>query len=154
VIGDFIAAGDMSGTVEHIGLKTTRVRSLTGEQLVFPNSDLLGSRIRNYKRMEDRRIAFTLGVACETPYEKLVQIPVIIREIIEPLPQVRFDRAHFRAFGASTLDFEVVFYMLDPNYTLYMDTQQQINLEIYRRFSAEGIELAYPTQAVYLKREA
>ena len=150
VVGDYIAVGDLGGSVEHIGLKTTRLRSPSGEQLIFANNDLLSSRIRNYRRMNQRRIAFTLGVACETPYDKLERVPAMIQEIVEVQPQTRFDRCHFRAFGDFTLNFETVFFMLDPNYRLYMDTQQAINLAILKRFAEEGIELAYPTQMVYV----
>jgi small-conductance mechanosensitive channel len=150
VVGDYIAVDDLGGTVEHIGLKTTRLRSLAGEQLILANNDLLSSRIRNYKRMDQRRIASTLGVACETSYEKVERIPAMIREIVEAQPQTRFDRCHFKAFGDFTLDFETVYYMLDPGYGLYMDTQQAINLAILKRFAEEGIELAYPTQLIYV----
>jgi len=139
------------GTVEHIGLKSTRIRSLSGEQLVFSNSDLLKSRIRNYKRMYERRVVFSLGVTYETPYEKLERIPALIREIIEAQPQVRFDRAHFKEYGAFSLNFEIVYYVLSPDYNLCMDTQQAINLAIFRRFKEEGIDFAYPTQTLYLQ---
>lgn len=152
VIGDSISVGEYVGTVEHIGLKSTRVRSFTGEQLVFANSDLLDSRIRNYGRMDERRASFALGVANETPYEKLVEIPGIVQAIVEAQPPVRFGRAHLRGFGDFALDFEVVYFLLTSDYTVFMDTQQAINLEILRRFAEEGIELPYPTQAVRLAR--
>lgn len=151
VIGDFITVGDFSGTVEHIGLKSTRVRSLSGEQLVFGNNDLLSSRIRNFKRMARRRVPFTVGVTYQTSYEKVKIIPDIINEVIEAQPQVTFDRAHFKGFGSSSLDFEVVYYVEDSNYNLYMDIQQVINLDIMHRFEQEGIEFAYPTQTVILQ---
>ncbi len=153
-IGDFINVGDYSGTVEHVGIKSTRLRSLTGEQLVLSNSDLLDSRIRNYKRMKRRRCVFSLGVAVDTPYNKLKQIPDILREIITALPEIEFDRAHFTAFGNYTLDFEVVYFVPSPDYALFMDAQQAINLEIYRRFEEEGIELPYPTQVVVVKPQS
>jgi small-conductance mechanosensitive channel len=152
VIGDFIIIGDYMGSVDQIGLKTTRVRSLSGEQIIFPNSDLINSRIRNYKRMEDRRIVFSVGVLYETPAEKLRAIPQMIREIIEQQENARFDRAHFKSFGAFSLDFEVVYYVLSPDYNLYMDLQHAINLAIFERFAAEGIGFAYPTQTLYLSR--
>lgn len=154
VIGDFIIVGDLMGTVEHVGLKTTRIRSLSGEQLVFSNTDLLKSRIRNYKRMQERRVLFSIGVVYQTPYPKVEKIPQIIREIVEGCQQVRFDRAHFRDYGASSLNFEVVYYILSPDYNVYMDIQQKINLQLYRRFEEEGIEFAYPTQTVYLRKES
>ena len=153
VIGDFIIVGDFLGTVEHIGLKTTRLRSLSGEQLVFGNGDLLSSRIRNYKRMAERRILFAFGVVYQTPAEKLETIPGIVREIVESQDKTRFDRAHFKAFGDFSLNFEVVYYVLEPDYNLYMDIQQRINLALYRRLEAEGIEFAYPTQTLYVVGE-
>ncbi|MEW6045354.1 MAG: mechanosensitive ion channel family protein [Bacillota bacterium] len=154
VVGDFIIVGEYLGTVERIGLKTTRIRSLSGEQLVFSNNDLLNSRIRNYKRMQERRVAFSVGVTYQTPYEKLAAIPSLIREIVEAQEKTRFDRAHFQRYGDFALIFEVVYYVTVPDYNTYMDIQQAINLEIYRRFALEGIEFAYPTQTVYLARAA
>src|SRR5690606_24321131 len=124
VVGDFIVVGDLSGTVERVGLKTTRVRSLSGEQLVFSNSDLLESRIRNYKRMYERRVVFRFGVEYGTPREKLEWIPSAVKRIIEDLPDVRLDRAHFASFGPYSLDFEVVYYVLKADYNTYMDRQQ------------------------------
>jgi small-conductance mechanosensitive channel len=153
VVGDFVVIGDLMGSVEHVGLKTTRIRSLSGEQLIFSNADLLGSRIRNFKRMSERRVLFTLGVTYQTPSDKLSAIPGMLREIVSAAPGVRFDRAHFRSCDDFALTFEVVYYVLDPDYNRYMDTQQGINLEIFRRFEREGIDFAYPTQTVYLKPE-
>jgi small-conductance mechanosensitive channel len=153
VIGDFIVVGDQRGTVEKIGLKTTRVRSLSGEQLVFANADLLQSRINNFKRMEERRITFNFGVLYETPIDKVEQIGGMIQEIVEQEPMARFDRAHFLAFGNFSLDFEVVYFVLSPDYNTYADVQQQINLSLMRRFEAEGIGFAYPTQMLYVKRK-
>ena len=153
VVGDFIVIGELMGTVEHVGLKTTRLRSLSGEQLVFANADLLGSRIRNFKRMSERRVLFTVGVTYQTPSARLSAIPGILREIISADQGVRFDRAHFKSYDDSALTFEIVYYVLDPDYNRYMDTQQRINLEIYRRFEREGIEFAYPTRTVYLRSE-
>lgn len=150
VVGDFIIVGDYLGTVERIGIKTTRVRSLSGEQLIFSNSDLLSSRIRNFKRMQERRVLFTVGVTYQTPYEKLKTLPGLIRSIVESQPQVRFDRAHFARYGDFALILEVVYYVLTPDYNTYMDVQQAINLEIFRRFAAEGVEFAYPTQTIHL----
>jgi small-conductance mechanosensitive channel len=150
-IGDFILVDDLQGTVEHIGLKTTRVRGLGGEQLVFANSDLLKSRIRNYKRMEERRIAFTVGVIYQTPPDKLERIPGIIREVVEAQENCRFDRAHFAAFGNFALNFETVYYVTDADYAVYMDVQQAINLGLFRRFREEGIAFAYPTQRIFIE---
>jgi len=152
VIGDFIIIGDDAGTVEKIGLKTTRVRSLSGEQIVCANSDLLSSRVRNYKRMYERRIPFTIGVTYDTPAEKLERIPGIIRAIIEGQPTTRFDRCHFKSFGDFALSVETVYYVLVPDYGTYMDIQQSINLAVMRAFEEEGIEFAYPTQTLYLSK--
>jgi small-conductance mechanosensitive channel len=152
VIGDFIIVGDKRGTVEHVGLKTTRVRSLSGEQIVFSNTDLLSSRIDNYRRMNERRILFTLGITYQTPSDKLEAIPGMIQEIIEDQDQVRFDRSHFNAYGDFSLNFETVYYVLERDYALYMDIQQAINLAIYRKFEEEGIEFAYPTQTLFVEK--
>lgn len=150
VIGDTIVIGDQQGTVENIGLKTTRIRSVSGELIVFSNADLLKGSIRNFQRMTERRILFSLGVVYQTPHEQLSAIPDMIREIIEKIPKTRFDRTHFKSFGDFALVFEVVYYVLSADYKDYMDTQHAINLEIYRRFAAEKIEFAYPTQMVYV----
>lgn len=143
LIGDFVIVGDYMGTIEHIGLKTTRVRSLTGEQIIFSNEDLLQSRIRNYKRMMRRRIAFTFTVTYETPRDKLTAIPTMLREIIEGQAKATFDRAHFKSYGDIGLIFEVVYYVEDPDYNLYMDIQQAINLAVMQRFAENGIAFAY-----------
>jgi len=152
VIGDFIVVGDLMGTVDRIGLKTTRVHSLSGEQIIFSNSDLLASRVRNYKQLYERRIAFSFGVTYQTPLDALEGIPALVEGIVENLPDVRFDRCHFKAFGPSSLDFEVVYYVVLPSYVVYMDRQQAINLAIMRAFEARGIEFAYPTQTLYVGR--
>ncbi len=150
VVGDFIIVGDHMGTVEHIGLKTTRVRSLSGEQLVFSNNDLLSSRIRNYKRMQERRIVFSFGLLYQTTREQLEAVPGIVRDVLGNQELARFDRAHFKGFGDSSLDFEVVYYMLVPDYNSYMDTQQAINLDLITRFEEMGVDFAYPTRTVYI----
>ncbi|MFQ5746302.1 MAG: mechanosensitive ion channel family protein [Gemmatimonadota bacterium] len=151
VPGDFLAVDDYLGSVEHIGLKTTRVRSISGEQLVFSNADLLTSRIRNYGRMYERRILFTIGVTYDTPPEKVARIPGMIREAIESRENTRFDRSHFRTFGPSSLDVETVYYVTVPDYATYMDIQQQINLDLLRRFADEGIEFAFPTRTIHVE---
>jgi small-conductance mechanosensitive channel len=155
VLGDFLVVGDHMGAVEEIGLKTTRLRSLSGEQLVFSNADLLGSRIRNYGRMFERRVVFKIGVTYRTPREALKMIPAILREAVESLgDQVRFDRAHFQAYGDFALTFETVYYVLGPDYNAYMDCQQAINLTIHQRFEEEGIEFAYPTQTLFVVKDS
>ena len=153
VIGDFVVVDDLEGDVEDIGLKSTRIRSLSGEELIISNTDLLSSRIKNYKRMEKRRISFTIGVIYGTPVEKLKKIPGMIENIISPLENVEFDRTHFKTLGDFSLDFSVVYHVLDPAYSSYLDIQQTINLEIYQQFEKEGIEFAYPTQTVMLESE-
>jgi small-conductance mechanosensitive channel len=154
VIGDSIVVDQLSGIVEHIGMKTTRVRSVGGEQLIFSNNDLLKSRIGNYRRMTERRIVFIFGVIYHTPPEKLVLINTIIKEIVEAQHPVRFDRVHFKEYGESSLNFEVVYFVKNPDYNLYMDIQQAINLEIFRRFLSEGIEFAYPTRTMFIQSGA
>jgi small-conductance mechanosensitive channel len=149
-LGDFIIVGDVLGAVEHIGLKTTRVRGLGGEQVVFSNGDLLKSRIHNHKRMETRRVAFVLRVAYGTSEEQLCGIPRMLREIISAKPNVDFERAHFFMWGEWSLDFEVVYHFRSPDYILHMDAQQDIFLEIYRRFEEEGIRFAHPMSIVRL----
>ncbi len=150
VLGDFIVVGDMQGTVEHVGLKTTRIRSLSGEQLVFSNSDLLSSRIRNYKRMAERRIVFGFGVTYDTPPAQLRGIPDLVRAAIEAQDRTRFDRCHLKGFADSSLSYETVYYMTVPDYAAYMDVQQAVNLELLERFTDEGIEFAFPTQTLHV----
>jgi small-conductance mechanosensitive channel len=151
VLGDFLVVGDFLGAVEDIGLKTTRVRSLSGEQLVFSNADLLKSRIRNYGRMYERRVVFSIGVTYQTPREKLERVPGMIRDAIEAQDHVRFDRAHFKSFGDFSLVFEAVYYVLGPDYNQYMDIRQAINLSIHEQFEEASIEFAYPTQRLLLE---
>ena len=151
VIGDFIVIDDYSGTVEHVGLKTTRIRSISGEQLIFSNSDLLKARLRNYKRMQERRIVFSFGVLYQTSPQQLQQIPGIVRGIIEAQERARFDRAHFSRFGESSLDFEVVYWMKEPDYGRYMDTQQAINLALFQAFAEAKIGFAYPSRSIYIE---
>lgn len=150
VIGDFIVMDDILGTIEHIGLKTTRIRSLSGEQIVVANADLLKSRIRNFKKMYERRVVFTFGVVYQTPFERLERISAIVRALVEQQPETRFDRAHFKEYGESALVFEVVYFVLNPDFNVHMDVQQAINLAIFRRFQEEGIEFAYPTRTLHV----
>lgn len=151
-IGDFITVGEYSGTVEHIGIKTIRLRSITGEQLVFSNKDITNSRVRNYKRMEKRRVLFTIGVTYGTPLPILKEIPGILRSIIESVPETAFDRAHFSAFADYSQNFEVVYYVLSGDYGKFMDIQQEINYKIREAFDTRGISFALPTQTLYLRR--
>jgi small-conductance mechanosensitive channel len=154
VVGDFIIVGDLAGSVEKVGLKTTRVKSLSGEQLVFANAQLLNSQIRNYKKMQERRIAFGIGVTYETPLEKLRAIPGWLKAIVAAQPDVRFDRAHFKAYGDFSLDFVIVYYVLSADYGQYMDRQQAINLAIFEKLAAEDVEFAYPTRTLYVHQQS
>ena len=149
VIGDAISVGDFTGTVEQIGIKTTRLKSVNGEQIIMGNSDLVHSRIRNFKRLEERRSLFSVGVTYDTPPEVLQRLPAMLKEIVEKTPLTRFDRAHFARFADSALVFETAYFVQKPDYQSFMDTQQAINFEILRRFEREGIQFAYPTQVVY-----
>jgi small-conductance mechanosensitive channel len=150
VVGDFVIVGELMGVVEKIGVKTTRVKSLSGEQLIFANSDLLNSRIRNFKRMQERRVPFTFGVLYQTTPERLEEIPPMIKGIIEGIENTRFDRAHFKGFGASSYDFEIVYYIGSPDYNIFMDVQEKINLGICRKFAEMGVEFAYPTRTIFM----
>jgi small-conductance mechanosensitive channel len=153
-VGDFISSGETLGVIEYIGVKTTRIRSLSGEQVILSNSDLINSRIHNYKHMKERRVVFRIGVVYQTPRPLLERIPSMLRSAIEETPDTRFDRAHFVEYGDYALVFEVVYYVLSPDYTVYMDAQQRINLAIHRRFEEAGVAFAYPTQQLILQRGA
>jgi small-conductance mechanosensitive channel len=147
-VGDFITVDDKKGTVDHIGIKTTRLISISGEQLAFSNSDLTKSRIHNFKRMDRRRVVFTIGVVYSTTHEKLQKIPRIIKDIITSQELTTFDRAHFATFGPYSLGFEIVYFIESADYVPYMNTQEAINLKIFKAFDEEKIEFAYPTQTV------
>jgi small-conductance mechanosensitive channel len=147
-IGDTIAVDASIGTVEHIGLKTTRIRSLSGEQIIFSNAELLKIRVRNLKRMTERRVVFSVGVTYDTSPDLVERIPGMIRAIVEAQPQARLDRAHFARFMDSSLEFEVVYFMTIPDYLPYMDTQQAINLALLRTFNDAGISFAFPTRTI------
>ncbi|MFM1793735.1 MAG: hypothetical protein RL642_120, partial [Bacteroidota bacterium] len=151
-VGDFITVDDKKGTVEYIGIKTTRIRSITGEQLIIANSNLTGSRIHNFKRLESRRVVFTIGVVYGLPIEKLKMIPSIIKQIVSKSELVRFDRVHFNRYGDFSLDYEVVFFVDTPDYNVYMDILQQINFDIYEQFAAEKIDFAFPTQTLIFNK--
>ncbi len=153
-LGDFIIIGDYMGTVEHIGIKTTRIRSLGGEQVVFSNTDLTDSRVRNYKLMEKRRVLFRIGVTYQTPLSQLKEIPKIIENIIRNAKDTAFDRAHFFAYGDFSLIFEVVYFVIGPDYNKYMDIQQEINFAIKEEFEKRGIEFAYHTQTLYMHKSS
>lgn len=151
-VGDFIILGEDMGTVENIGIKSTRIRTLQGQELIIPNKELTETRVHNYKRMERRRISFGFGIVYETPTEKLKTIPGMVKNILDGMENVKTDRVHFSKFGDSSLDFEVVYYIESNDYNVYMDTQQAINLAIKEKFEKEKIEMAFPTQTVYVKK--
>jgi small-conductance mechanosensitive channel len=152
VVGDFIVSGEVRGTIESIGIKTTRLRSISGEQIVISNKDLLESRVQNFKRMWERRVVKRLGFVYATPPNTLAQIPTWIREIISREEKLRFERCHFVDYGASSLDFELVFYVTDPDYKLYMDIQQRILLDILSKLNNEKVEFAFPTQSLLIEK--
>jgi len=151
-VGDFIIIDNFLGSIEHIGIKTTKIRSLGGEQLVFSNTDLTNSRLRNYKRMTNRRVVFKLGVTYQTSLQQLQKIPVIITNIIKNVNGSAFDRAHFSSYGDFSLVFEAVYYVIGGDYTKYMNIQQEINFKIKEEFEKRGIEFAYPTQTLFLEK--
>ncbi|WP_022978461.1 mechanosensitive ion channel family protein [Nevskia ramosa] len=144
VIGDAMAVDGFSGTVEHVGLKTTRLRADTGEQLIFSNSDLLKARLRNYKRMYERRVVMTVDVEFATPVDVVEKIPAMLRDIVASQDKTRVDRAHLKALVGGAYQFELVYWMIDPDYGLYMNTRQQVLLTIVRRFEADGIRFSFP----------
>ncbi len=149
-VGDFIAIDNFMGTVEHIGIKTTRVRSIQGEELIISNKDLTSSVLRNYKKITKRRVVHKLGVDYNTDPAVLKIIPDEIKKIVSLCDNVQFDRAHFTSFGVYSLEFELVYFILSDDYYLFMDRQQSINLEILDTFSKKGIKFAYPTQVLYI----
>jgi small-conductance mechanosensitive channel len=153
-VGDFIVVDDKKGTVEYIGIKTTRLKSLSGEQIVMSNSNLTNSRVHNFRRMESRRIVFQVGVIYGTPLEKLKEIPGIITRILEDEPLTTPDRVHFAAYGDFSLNFEAVFFVQSADYKQYMDIHQDINYKLYEEFEKRGIEFAYPTQTIHVKQSA
>lgn len=154
VVGDFIVTGDTVGTIEEIGVKTTRVRALSGELLVLPNSTLASARIQNFKQMSARRVVFKFGVVYQTSAEKLRRAPGIVKGIIEASAKARFDRVHFMNYGDSSLDFEAVYYVLSPDYNVYMDTHQAILLAVFEAFEKEGLSFAYPTRTLHIESQA
>jgi small-conductance mechanosensitive channel len=154
VVGDEISVSGVQGTVERIGIKTTRVRALSGELIIFSNNDLLKSTIHNWQRMDERRVPFTVEVVQDTPPDVLERIPAMLKEAIESQPKTRFVRAHFKACGAYAFIFEAVYHVLSREYRVYMDVHQAVNLGIVRAFADHGIAFAYPTQTVLVRSEA
>jgi small-conductance mechanosensitive channel len=152
-VGDYIATGSGQGNVEYVGLKTTHIRSLTGEQIIIGNAELLKLPLKNYKRMDERRIDFRFRVSYDTPPDQLEAIPGLVRSAIEAEPELRFGRAHLSGLGDSAIEFEVVYNVLSPSYDVYMDAHQRLNLHLLREFAARGIELAYPTRTLIVAQD-
>lgn len=152
VVGDSIQVDNLQGTIEHVGLKTTRIRSVNGEQIVVSNAELLKSRIRNHQRMQDRRVVFNIDVTFDTKPEALERIPVIAREVISSHSLARFDRCHLLGWTDSALRFETVFHVLDPDHAKYADLHHAVNIELLRRLAAERIQLAFPTRMVHMQQ--
>jgi small-conductance mechanosensitive channel len=150
-IGDSIQVDDKSGTVEYIGIKTTRLRATSGEQLIFSNTNLTNARVHNHKRMQTRRVQFVLGVVYRTPAEKLKRIPELVKQIITSKPDLTYDRGHFAAYGDFSLKFEFVYMVNTADYGVFMDRQQAIYFEIFEVFEREKIEFAYPTQEIQVQ---
>jgi small-conductance mechanosensitive channel len=148
-IGDFVVLAPLRGNVTRIGLRTTRIRSLDGEELIVPNGDLVKSRIQNFARMKERRIVFSFGIEYGLPRKKLELARELAKRAMEETAGVRFDRCHFQKFGASSLDYECVYIVESPDYNRYMDAQERINLELYSAFERESIPFAFPTQTLH-----
>jgi small-conductance mechanosensitive channel len=147
-VGDTIAVDAFSGTVEHVGLKTTRVRSVTGEQVIFSNADLLKSRVRNLKRMQERRVLQTFGITYDTPPDRVAEIPAMLQRCVDSQALTRFERAHFARFAESWLEFELAYYVKSAVFQDYMDTMQGVNLAVLRAFASEGVQFAFPTRTI------
>ncbi|MFN6995081.1 MAG: mechanosensitive ion channel family protein [Aquincola tertiaricarbonis] len=150
-VGDFIVIGSTAGTVERIGLKTTRIRSLQGEQIVMSNTELLKQTINNYKRLQTRRIVFTFGITYDATPEQAEQVPGIVQRIVQASDRLKFDRAHFKGFGESSLDYEVVYIVQDAAFNVYMDEQQRINLALMRELAGIGVQFAFPTRTLIVQ---
>jgi len=152
-VGDYIVVGNNSGVVEKIGVKTSHVRSLDGQQLVMPNAEMVKTVIHNHKRLERRRVVFSIGVVYNTEPEKLRQVPDIIRSIIKKHKQTTFDRAHFKSFGEFSINYEIVYYVESADYLVYMDTHHAVCLEIIEQFRDQEIRFALPTQTLFINSD-
>lgn len=150
--GDFIIIGEDMGVIKHIGIKTTRIQALGGQELIVPNSELTSTRVNNYKKMQLRRIVFSFGVEYKTDVTKLKKIKKIAGEIIKKTPRAKLDRVHFKNFGDSSLNFEVVYYIDSNDYALYMDTQEKINFELKEKIEKLGVGFAFPTRTIYMEK--
>lgn len=151
-IGDFIVVGGDAGVVKDIGIKSTRLEALQGEEIVISNKELTETRVHNYKKLKKRRIVFGFGVVYDTPVKKLEKIPSLVKKVIDDLDLAEFNRVHFKDFGDFSLNYEVVYYANTQDYAAYMDLQQSINLQIMKIFEKEKIEIAFPTQTIIMKK--
>jgi len=151
-VGDFVVTNDYMGDIEYIGIKTTRIRSISGEEIICPNSDLVESRLRNYKRMQRRRVVFTIGLTMDTPAEKAAAMPQLLERTIKSVTGITFDRAHFASYSQFSQVYETVYYVESPDYLVYMNKQQEINLKILNELNNQGLKLAYPTQTVMVNK--
>lgn len=154
VAGDFITFGNNSGTVTRVGIKTTRIQSESGETIIISNTELLKQIVRNYRPMRQRRVVFSFRIAYQAPVEQLAELTQALKEIVDGIEQVRFGRAHFKSFGESALEYEVVYFVLNPDYNLYMDIQQHINLELMRACAARQVQFGYPVRSVQVAADA
>lgn len=150
--GDFIVIGVNSGTVEKIGLKTTRIRSVSGEELIIANQELTKARVQNFTELERRRVVVPLKITYKIKPEVLEKIPIFIKEIIKGISKIEFDRCHFKDIGDTSFDFELVYFVNTSDFKEYMDIRQKINLDIVKMFYKEKIDFAYPTQTVHLEK--
>ena len=151
-IGDFIIVGEHTGTVEKIGIKTTRIRALQGEEIVISNQEMTSARVHNFKKLDERRISTQFGVTYDTPTETLKKIPDMIKKIVDEEKMTRFDRAHFTTFGDSALLFDLVYYIESQEYVDYLEAQQAMNFKIKEAFEGAGIDMAFPTQTIYIEK--
>lgn len=146
VVGDFLTIDAFNGTVDRIGIKTTRLRSETGELIVMSNADILKSRVRNFGRAQELRILTTLRVAYDTPADKLRAIPELAAKIVGEQAFARFERCHLKNFGEWALQFELSYFRRNPDEHPLLDLQQAVNFRIIEEFARLGIEFALPTQ--------
>jgi small-conductance mechanosensitive channel len=149
-VGHFIEVDNLTGTVEYVGVKTTRIRSIDGEELIISNSDLLKSRIHNYERSSERRVLLDIGVTYNISYEKLSAIPDMVRDVLGGIELSRFDRARFREYGDSSLNFRIAYFVRTTDYRVYLDVQHEVNLALFKKFADEKVDFATPTQMLYL----